>query len=71
MFQFELWFRDLLLPKLKKLSSPRAVIGDNLASHISPAVIDLCRQNYIRFICLPVNSTDKLQPLDFSDFGPF
>ena len=70
MFQFELWFRDLLLPKLKKLPGPKAVIGDNLASHISPAVIDLCRQHDIRFICLPANSTDKLQPLDVGVFGP-
>ncbi len=41
-----------------------------MASHISTEVISLCRSNNIQFICLPSNSTDKLQPLDVGFFGP-
>lgn len=67
---FERWFCDVLLPRLKKLPGNKLIIGDNLASHISMAVIDLCRANNIRFVCLPPNSTDKLQPLDVGVFGP-
>ncbi len=48
----------------------KLIIGDNLASHLSPTVIDLCRENNIEFVCLPPNSTDKLQPLDVGVFGP-
>lgn len=46
------------------------LIGDNLASHISPAVIDSCKENDIEFVCLVPNSTDKLQPLDVGVFAP-
>jgi len=46
------------------------LIGDNLASHISPAVIEACQENDIQFVCLVPNSTDKLQPLDVGVFAP-
>jgi hypothetical protein len=36
MFQFEKWFVELLLPILKKKLGKKLIIGDNLASHISP-----------------------------------
>jgi hypothetical protein len=70
MFQFQLWFEDLLLPRLKKRPGKKLIIGDNLASHISPRVIELCKLNNIQFVCLPPNSTDKLQPLDVGVFAP-
>lgn len=70
MFEFEKWFKDLLLPILKRKLGRKLLIGDNLAAHISPTVIDLCRENDIQFVCLPPNSTDKLQPLDVGIFGP-
>jgi hypothetical protein len=70
MFEFEKWFKDLLLPILKRKVGRKLLIGDNLAAHISPTVIDLCRENDIQFVCLPPNSTDKLQPLDVGIFGP-
>jgi len=31
---------------------------------------NLCRQNDIQFVCLPANSTDKMQPLDVGLFAP-
>jgi hypothetical protein len=33
-------------------------------------MIQLCKQNEIVFVCLPPNSTDKLQPLDEGVFAP-
>jgi len=70
MYLFEKWFEDLLLPKLKRKTGKKLIVGDNLASHISPRVIELCRANDIVFVCLPPNSTDKLQPLDVGVFAP-
>lgn len=70
MFLFEEWFVELLLPRLRKRPGKKLIIGDNLASHISPTVIKLCKANNIAFVCLPPNSTDKLQPLDVGVFAP-
>ncbi len=63
MFKFEKWFKDLLLPILMHKGWKKLIIGDNLAAHISPAVIDLCQEDEIQFVCLPLNSTDKLHTL--------
>ncbi len=35
MFEFEKWFKDLLLPILKCKVGKKLIIGDNLAAHIS------------------------------------
>jgi len=70
MSHFEKWFVELLLPRLKRRAGKKLIIGDNLASHISPTVIKLCKANDIAFVCLPPNSTDKLQPLDVGVFAP-
>ncbi len=56
MFEFEKWLRDLLLPILKCKVGKKLIISDNLAAHISPSVINLCRET--------------LQPLDVGVFGP-
>jgi hypothetical protein len=44
---------------------------DNLASHLSPDIIDIAMQNRIELLCLPPNSTRILQPLDVSVFHMF
>ncbi len=46
------------------------ITGDNLSSHLSEEVINLCGENDIEFVCFPPNSTHKLQPLDVGFFGP-
>ena len=69
-YQFEKWFFELLLPRLKRKVGKKLIIGDNLSSHISMDVVQACRENDIAFVCLPANSTDKLQPLDVGVFGP-
>ncbi|KAB0797274.1 hypothetical protein PPYR_08268 [Photinus pyralis] len=67
---FEEWFISIPLPFLKRRPAPRVVIGDNLCSHLSHRVIELCEENNIRFSFLPPNSTHLTQPLDVSVFGP-
>jgi len=69
-FQFEQFFFELALPYLRRKEGKRMMIGDNLSSHISPDVIQACKDNDIQFVCLPPHSTDKLQPLDVGVFGP-
>jgi hypothetical protein len=69
-FTFEECFKTIFLPSLKKLEGKKLLIGDNLSSHISIEVINLCREHNIEFVCLPPNSTDKMQPLDVGLFGP-
>ncbi|KAJ8938802.1 hypothetical protein NQ314_011338 [Rhamnusium bicolor] len=67
---FEDWFISIALPFLKKRSAPTVIIGDNLCSHLSYRVIELCEENYIKFCFLPQNSAHLTQPLDVSVFDP-
>ena len=67
---FELWFMKILLPYMKRRPGPRVIIGDNLGSHLSVNVVEKCLENDIRFVFLPPNATDFLQPLDVSVFRP-
>ena len=46
------------------------MMGDNLSSHLSGAVIKACNENNISFICLLPNATHILQPLDVAFFAP-
>jgi hypothetical protein len=69
-FTFTDWFSNVFLPVAKRLVGKVLLLGDNLSSHISIEVINLCRENNIAFVCLPANSTDKMQPLDVGLFGP-
>jgi hypothetical protein len=59
----------VFLPCARRLEGKKVLLGDNLASHLSPTVISLCRDNNIEFVCLPANSTDKMQPLDVGFFS--
>lgn len=67
---FTEWFMTIVVSWARKRDGVKALIGDNLSSHISPHVIEKCEQLNIAFILLPPNSTDKLQPLDVSFFAP-
>ncbi|KAJ8944259.1 hypothetical protein NQ318_013671 [Aromia moschata] len=50
------------------MDGPKAVIGDNLSSHLNVHVIQECQSNNIKFIALPPNSTHLLQALDIAYF---
>lgn len=67
---FCFWFDKILLRNLKKTPGKKVVMGGNLSSHISPYIIDKCKQENIYFICLPPNSTHLTQPLDVAFFHP-
>lgn len=65
------WFSTVFLPHAKLLDGRKVIIGDNLASHFTNEVLDLCKKNDISFVCLPANSTHRCQPLDVAFFRPF
>ena len=50
---FESWFNDVLLPRMKKQDGSKVMIGDNLSSHISEAVIRKCAKYHIKYRCNP------------------
>ncbi|XP_072384356.1 uncharacterized protein [Diabrotica undecimpunctata] len=64
------WFETILLPHARRLEGKKVMIGDNLASHFSDHVLELCELHNIEFACLPSNSTHICQPLDVSFFKP-
>ena len=70
MNNYENWFFKIFLPHIQGVSGPKLLIGDNLSSHFSPAVITACIEHDIRFVTLIPNSTHICQPLDVSVFRP-
>jgi len=64
------WFKTCFLPHAKLIEGKKVLIGDNLSSHFTKEVINLCKTNNIDFVCLPPNATHICQPLDVSFFGP-
>ena len=66
---FGKWFFKIFLPNACALNGPVALIGDNLGSHFSKAVVDACLQNNM-FITLVPNSMHLTQPLDVTVFRP-
>ena len=67
---FEDWFFSTLLPRLKKGYGKQVLIGDNLSSHLTLAVLVACKENRISFLSLPPNSTHLTKPLDVAYFRP-
>lgn len=67
---FDDWFHNIILPYAREKEDKIVLIGDNLSSHISPAVIETCEKNNISFTLLPPNSTHLTQPLDIALFRP-
>ncbi len=59
----------LFLHHTKRKLGKKLLIVNNLSSHISAEVIELCQRHNIAYVCLPLNSTDKLQLLDVGVFG--
>ena len=67
---FEDWFFKVAMPYFRNKEGPKALIGDNLQSHLSKDIVTACEENDIRFIFLPKNSTHLTQPLDVAFFAP-
>lgn len=64
------WFETIVVPFLRERQGRKLLIGDNLASHLTPHVVQRCSEMDIRFVFLPKNSTHLCQPLDVSFFRP-
>jgi hypothetical protein len=62
-FLFGEWFEKAFLPVARRQPGKKMLLGDNLSSHLSVEVINTCKKENIEFVCLPANSTDKMQPL--------
>ena len=67
---FELWFMNVFIPHVAKLDGRKVLVGDNLASHFSPDVVEMAHNHDIYFTALPPNSTHLTQPLDVAVFRP-
>lgn len=67
---FTEWFVTSFLPHARRLPGKKVLVGDNLASHFTDKVIQLCQENDICFVCLPPNATHLIQPLDVGFFRP-
>lgn len=73
MKEFETFFEKVFLPYIQyrlPKDDIKCLIGDNLGSHLSCHVLELCKEHNVRFIFLPANSTHLTQPLDVAVFGP-
>ena len=64
---FEEWFRHIFIP-VAKSNKVLVLIGDTLSRHYSPDVLRLYTKHNVKFICLPPNSTNNIQPLDVTFF---
>ncbi|KAJ8953465.1 hypothetical protein NQ318_023584 [Aromia moschata] len=72
MAQFEKWFFKVLLPHVqstRQAGEKTVVIGDNLASHFAPSVIQAAKENNIYMCPFPANATHLMQPLDVAVFA--
>lgn len=65
------WFNKVAVKYFRRLPADerKVIIGDNLASHINPKVVELCEEYNTRMVFLPANSTHFLQPLDVAVFS--
>lgn len=67
---FENYFETIIIPWAQDIAGTKVVICDNLTSHLSIKVVELCQQNDIKFVFIPPRSTHLTQPLDVAFFGP-
>lgn len=67
---FEDYFKRIVLDWASGLPGKKVVICDNLSSHLSVDVIEICESNDIHLVFLPANSTHLTQSPDVAFFGP-
>ena len=64
------WFKKIIVPFFRGKEGKKCMIGDNLSSHLSLEVLDICEKEGIICCFLPPNATHLLQPLDVCVFNP-
>lgn len=67
---FEDYFEKIILPWAQETPGTKVVIYDNLSSHLSVKVVEMCEQNRINLVFIPPRSTHLTQPLDVAFFAP-
>nr|XP_049694742.1 uncharacterized protein LOC126054213 [Helicoverpa armigera] len=67
---FEDYFETIIISWAKETEGAKVVICDNLSSHFSVKVVELCAQHNIKFVFIPPRSTHLTQPLDVAFFAP-
>ncbi|KAF4527598.1 hypothetical protein B566_EDAN015152 [Ephemera danica] len=68
------WLQTIIVPyKERKADNTKdfVIIGDNLSSHLTAEAVKVCKENGIKLVFLPPNSTHLTQPLDVGFFRPF
>ncbi|XP_072380545.1 uncharacterized protein [Diabrotica undecimpunctata] len=66
-----LFFMKHFLKKVRcSKESPVLVLFDNYSAHLYIEVLDYCKKHGITLLSFPPHTTNRLQPLDVSIFGP-
>ena len=65
---FDDWFHKIILPDAKDRTGRVVIIGENLASNVSPSVIESSEKHNISYLLLPPNSMHLTQPLHVAVF---
>jgi len=64
------WMRHLICHTKPSNNDPLLLIMDNHISHVMPQVIQMAKDNEVIITTFPPHTTNKLQPLDISVYGP-
>lgn len=64
------WLKHFQKNVIPTETSPVLLILDNHSSHISLEAYKFCKANFIHMVSLPPHTSDHLQPLDLTFFGP-
>ncbi len=59
-----------MIPYCRILTGTVSAGGQTAKPHFGEGDRELCREHAITFVCLPADSTDKMQLLDVSVFSP-
>lgn len=66
-YQWLQHFKSIVKPSIQ---DPVLLIMDNHSSHISLTIFDFCRKYGIILLTIPPHTSNKLQPLDLTFYGP-
>ena len=64
------WFSSVFLPAVKDIKEPKLLLLDGHASHMTPEVVRLAKQNDVHILCFPSHSTHITQPIDVGVLHP-
>lgn len=67
---FVVWLNHFQTKVKSSIEDPVLLICDNHQSHISLEAFQFCKKNHIVMVSLPPHTSNRLQPLDLTFFGP-